>query len=112
MKESDRILFSILGYYKYRGLTYPSVKEALDFAVTEMGEAMDAYIRENQHGWTRNNDKEANFAHELGDVYQMLEIASLAHNGLTLFENLQEKWKTKGYNNELHLQGKLQEGEE
>jgi len=107
MIESDRILFSILGYYKERELAYPDAKEALDFAVTEMGEAMDAWIRENQKGWTRNNDREANFGFELGDIYQMLEIASFAHTGRSLFENLKEKWKTKGFDADEYLQTKI-----
>ena len=93
-------IHEIKKYYEYRGMKLPNSKEALDFAVTEIGEAMDAWIRENQEGWSRNNpDKKSNLAFELADTYQMLEIASILHNGATLEENLRAKWASKGYQN-------------
>jgi hypothetical protein len=85
-------------YYEFRGMKMPNSKEALDFAITEIGEAMDAWIRENSGDWVRNNpDKDANFAFELADTYQMLQIASILHNGATLEENLRAKWESKGF---------------
>ena len=85
-------------YYEFRGMKWPSGKEAIDFAITEIGESMDAYIRTNQPGWTRNNpDKEANVGWELADTFQMLAIAAHELTGKTLDELLQEKWASKGY---------------
>ena len=85
-------------YYKFRGMEWPSAKEALDFAITEIGEAMDAYIRENQVGWVRNTpDKNTNFGWELADTYQMLMIAAHQATGKTLNELLLAKWESKGF---------------
>ncbi|MEI2422738.1 hypothetical protein V6O07_20840, partial [Arthrospira platensis SPKY2] len=76
----------------------PNAKEALDFAITEIGESMDAYIRENQEGWTRNNpDKKSNFALELADVYQMITLSAANYCGKSLDELLIEKWQSKGF---------------
>ena len=86
-------------YYAFRGMAWPSEKEALDFAITEIGEAMDAYIRENQVGWVRNTpDKNTNFGWELADIYQMIKIAAHRATGKTLDELLIEKWESKGFN--------------
>jgi len=89
----------IEAYYRFRGMKMPNAKEALDFAITEIGEALDAWIRQNQEGWTRNNpDKEANFGWELADCYQMLQIAAHQATGKSLDELLTEKWASKGFN--------------
>jgi len=88
----------LLDYYQFRGMKIPNTKEALDFAVTEIGEAMDSWIRENQTDWVRNNpSKETNLAFELADTYQMLEMACYAHCGSSLETVLLEKWASKGY---------------
>jgi len=85
-------------YYKFRNLKWPDGKSALDFSITEIGEAMDAYIRENQSGWTRNNpDKQSNLGWELADVYQMIAIAAYEQTGKSLSTLLKEKWKSKGF---------------
>lgn len=92
---------TIKKYYEYRGMKWPDTKEALDFTVTEVGEAMDAYIRTNQPGWVRNNpDKDLNYGHELADIYQMITISAHEATGKTLDELLEEKWATKGFDNE------------
>lgn len=86
-------------YYEYRGMKWPDLKEAIDFAITELaGEALDAYIRTHQSGWTRNNpNKDANLGHELADAYQMLMIAAHEATGKSLETLLREKWETKGF---------------
>ena len=87
-------------YFTARGMTMPNSKQALDFAVTEAGEAMDAWIREQQvkEGWVRNNpDKQPNYGWELADCYQMLQIAAYQHTGKHLEELLAEKWASKGF---------------
>ena len=86
-------------YFKFRGMVWPSSKEALDFAITELaGEALEAYIRENQCGWVRNNpDKTTNFGWELADCYQMIAIAVHEYTGKSLPTLLREKWASKGF---------------
>lgn len=85
-------------YYEYRGMKWPSTLDAILFAVTEVGETVDAYIRTHQSGWTRNNpNKDANLGHELADAYQMLMIAAHEATGKSLETLLREKWETKGF---------------
>lgn len=64
-------------YYAFRGMKFPDTeRQAMQFFVTEVGEAMDAYIRTYENGWTRNNpDKQPNLLWELGDCYQMWCVA-------------------------------------
>jgi len=88
----------IKAYMNYRNQKYPDGKSALDFAVTEIGEVMDAWLRDHPNEWARNNpDKEKNLGHELGDAYQMLQIASWELTGKSLESNLREKWASKGF---------------
>ena len=88
----------IQNYFKFRGQKIPQDSQhALNFAVTELGEVFDARERLD-NSWLRNNpNKEFNLAHEYGDVYQMLQIASVLDTGQTLEENLQDKWESKGF---------------
>src|SRR3990167_3846976 len=85
-------------YFEFRKQGWPTGKDALDFAVTEIGEALDAWLRINKPEYSRNNDKNANIGNELGDALMMLSIASYELTGKSLDENLLEKWKSKGYN--------------
>ncbi len=86
----------IKDYFAFRGQTWPDGDSAIKFAITEIGEVVDAQMRLDPK-WKRNNQKEVNLGHELGDVYQMLEIASHELTGKSLAENLMEKWQSKGY---------------
>src|SRR3990167_3902605 len=55
----------------------PTPAKALMFAVSEMGEVFDAYLRGvGDDGFIRNNDRQTNFAEEIGDVLMMLLMAS------------------------------------
>jgi len=61
-------------------------KEAMDFMVTELGEAFEAYIRTRTTGWTRNNvGKNFDLATELFDVI-MMGIFALSSMGVDLDE--------------------------
>lgn len=86
----------IKAYFQFRGQTWPDGFSALLFAVTEVGEAVDAHLRSDPK-WKRNNQKVVNLGHELGDIYQMLQIASVELTGKTVEQNLAEKWQEKGY---------------
>lgn len=85
-------------YIEFRKAVWPyDGKDALDFAVTELGEVMDAWIRLNRPNYSRNNAKDTDVGLELGDVYMMLEIASFMLTGRSLDENLRLKWAMKGF---------------
>lgn len=89
---------TIRKYYNVAGKVWPTGKEALDFVVTELGEAMDAWIRQYGRGFKRNNpDKETNLEYELGDVYMMAQIASHELTGKSLEENAKAKLASKGF---------------
>lgn len=70
-------------YYEYRQMRFPDTeKQAMQFYLTEIGEAMDAYIRTYESGWTRNNpDKTVSLPWELGDCYQMWCVGVLLSGG-------------------------------
>jgi len=89
----------IADYMAFRGQKWPNGKAALLFAITEIGEAVDAMMRtSDDEGWTRNNpDKTANIGWELADVYQMISIAAFELTGKTVDQLLREKWASKGY---------------
>ena len=87
---------TIKKYFELRGLKFPEhPKQAIDFAVTEMGEVMDAFIRLTSDEWIRNNpDKKPNLWFELADCYMMLEIAS-SFSEMPLDQHLFQKMLSK-----------------
>lgn len=87
---------TIKKYFDLRGLKFPEhPKQAIDFAVTELGEVMDAFIRLTSDDWVRNNpDKQPNLWFELADCYMMLEIASSFSN-MPLDQHLFQKMLSK-----------------
>lgn len=88
----------IKNYIEWRKAVWPTGKDALDFAVTEIGEAVDAWLRKYRSDYLRNSpDKDSDIGLELSDCYQMLEIASHELTGKSLDENLRMKWARKGY---------------
>lgn len=89
----------IWNYMDFRKQKYPETsQQALNFAVTEMGELFDARIRTNESGWTRNTqDKNVSVDFEYGDLFQMLSIACYRDTGKSLEQCLLEKWAHKGY---------------
>ena len=91
-----QIIEVIREYMAFRKQTWPTGQEALLFTVTEIGEAVDAMLRQDSK-WVRNNQKESNIGDEIGDVAQMLEIASYELTGKSATENMLEKMKKKGY---------------
>jgi len=97
-------LDDIKAYIKWRGGNFVvDSRDALEFAITEIGEVMDARIRERTGDfYLRNNpDKDHNVAFEYGDVYMMLQCASYLDTGKSLEENLSDKWQSKGYEQRL-----------
>ena len=55
----------------------PTPAKALMFAVSEMGEVFDSYLRGvGDDGFVRNNERQTDFAKEIGDVLMMLLMAA------------------------------------
>lgn len=91
------IIARIKDYFDFRGQVWPDGENAMKFAITELGEVVDAELR-NEEKWVRNNpDKVPSVENEFGDLYQMLQIACFEKTGLTLEECMTKKWATKGY---------------
>ena len=62
--------------YDFRNATYevyphPSPEDSIDFAITELAEALDALLRENKE-YKRNREKDHTFEDEIGDALFML----------------------------------------
>jgi len=62
------------GYFEYRGMKWPDVRDAVDFAVTEIGETVDALKRQ-QEGWVRHNERDRDLGMEITQAIMMLMIA-------------------------------------
>lgn len=90
-------------YYEFRAAVMPSGKEALDFLVTEVGEAFDAFIRQTGKNWVRKTwvrnkpEKDSKLGAELGDIYQMLQIAAHQLEGCPVETLLARKWQANGF---------------
>jgi hypothetical protein len=103
--ESMISLDNIKEYIKFRGGNFVlDSQDAIEFAMTEFGEVMDARIRERSGDYyLRNNpDKGHNIPFEYGDLYMMLQCASYLDTGKSLEQNLLDKWESKGFKPE-HL---------
>ena len=80
--DSEDLVKLIKDYYDARGLSWPTSTEAILFAMTELGEAIDLALMQPGNMWVRNNpDKEVftyeRFAEELGDTIMMLMVAGI-----------------------------------
>lgn len=95
----DSLVSEILDYYEKRGLAYPNLQEALNWAHTEMGEVYEI-IMSWEPKWIRNNPEDhpaqskESLAYELGDVIMMLIMAGLAE-GVDPINALKNKMKRK-----------------
>lgn len=91
------MLALIRRYYAARKLKEPTAKEALLWAQTEMGEAIDLRMQLDG-GWVRNHEKEPyspeRYAEELGDAIMMLLKAGMAE-GVDPLAALEEKLNRK-----------------
>ena len=82
MMDSDKILEArklVLAFREESKDVYPWPDDdhCILFAITELGEAIDALLRE-EDGWLRNNEKEHSFYKELGDAaYMILSVRQL-----------------------------------
>jgi len=83
---SKRIEF----YYEVRKLTWPSFKEAMEWAMTEIAEVLELDLARGPK-WVRNNPKdhplfsESKLAEELGDAMLMLQVAGMVEGVDPLF---------------------------
>lgn len=70
-------------YFRYRGYHWPDVNEALQFALTELGEACEVLLARNPN-WVRNHPEDKpqyyspiDFEEELADAIMMLQVAGM-----------------------------------
>ena len=64
------------GYFEFKGMKWPDdPRDAVDFAVTEVGEVVDALKRQ-QKGWVRHNDRDRDLGMEISQTIMMLVIAA------------------------------------
>ena len=79
----------------HHGKTMPTLEEAQDWIVTEVGEMIDARLQTGGEGkWVRNNPERhgaSDIDREIGDVLWMAVLATERN----LFEVIEEKWKEK-----------------
>lgn len=89
----------ILRVWREKGLKWPSAMQALAFATTELGEALELLL-ERDGGWTRNNpsDKEKfttdRFEQELADIIMMVQVAGMDY-GLDPVARLYKELESK-----------------
>ena len=81
MFDSTDLVSLIQSYYEYRKLTQPTTLEAVAWAVTELGEAMDHALMLSGD-WVRNNPDDhmattEALCEELGDVIMMAIVAGI-----------------------------------
>jgi len=55
---------------------WPNLQDALMFLVTEVGEALDAYLRTETMGYIRNQERKRDLTEELADVLFMSCVAA------------------------------------
>lgn len=81
--SSNLLRLRIAGYFSKRGLIWPSVDDALAFALTELAECVE--LRLAKKSWVRNNPEQKEawsrsaFTTEVGDVIMMLIVATMHH---------------------------------
>lgn len=80
-------------YFHTRGMKNPQAKDAAIFLCTEVGELLDALMRQ-EMGWVRNNIKESDPASELADCLMMTMVCADAL-GVDIFETLETKLEAK-----------------
>lgn len=88
----------VVSYYEQRGLVWPDAKDAVLWAMTELGEAVELLMARGR--WVRNNpdahppfDK-VEFGRELGDVVMMCVVAGMVE-GVDVVEELEGKMEEK-----------------
>jgi hypothetical protein len=83
------------GYFDFREMKWPEVREAVHFAITEIIETVDALKRQ-QAGWVRHNDRDRDLGMEITQTIMMLMIA-LDGAGIDFEEKTYAWMKSKGY---------------
>jgi hypothetical protein len=84
-------------YFAFREMEWPDQHSALDFAVTEVAEALDADLRLNpKSNWRRHSDKQADLGMEICQAIMMLVIAADAAR-INLDQAMADWMKAKGF---------------
>ena len=99
--HASKLAQIIQAYYAVRGLAIPDAREALGFAVCELGECFEQQNAKDAGKWKRNNPArhkpytERAFAEECGDVIMMAFAAAWFTAGLNPLEALLNKMRRK-----------------
>ena len=64
-------------YFEHRKMRKPNSKDAALFLASEVGEFIDALMRD-ENGWVRNNQKDCDVAFELADCLFMVLVCARA----------------------------------
>jgi hypothetical protein len=87
------------GYFEFKGMKWPdTAHDAIDFAVTEVAEALDACLRR-EASWVRHNDRERDLGMEIAQAIMMLTIAA-EQDGIDLNKATYGWMRDKGYEGE------------
>jgi len=76
-------------------LPYPDAASCMLYAVTELGEMVDAWLRKGRPDDKRNNDRQPDAKHELGQFIVMVQSAKLRCDELGEGKKLQVDEQTK-----------------
>lgn len=97
--EQVKLIELYRGYFEFRGMKWPDdPRDAVDFAVTEIGEVVDALKRQ-QDGWVRHNDRDRDLGMEITQAIMMLAIAA-EQAGIDLDTATYAWMRAKGYEGE------------
>lgn len=97
--DQHKLIELYRGYFEFKGMKWPDdPRDAIDFAVTEVGEVVDALKRQ-QEGWVRHNDRDRDLGMEISQTIMMLVIAAEQAN--VDVETSTYRWmREKGYEGE------------
>lgn len=83
-------------YFVHAGMTWPETRDAVDFAVTEIGEVVDALKRKEPHWGRHNPDKDRDLGMEISQAVMMLVIAADTA-GVDLMKSTHRWMQEKGF---------------
>ena len=94
--DQKKLIELYRGYFEFKGMKWPDdPRDAVDFAVTEVGEVVDALKRQ-QEGWVRHNDRDRDLGMEISQAIMMLAIAAY-QAGVEIEQATYDWMREKGY---------------
>jgi NTP pyrophosphatase (non-canonical NTP hydrolase) len=94
--NQERLIKLYRDYFHFKGMRWPeNSKDALDFAVTEMGEVFDA-VKRTEDSWVRHNERDRDLGMEISQTIMMLLLAAHAE-GIDVQEATYKWMRSKGF---------------